>query len=580
MKPLLLLLPTLSQHAHRHFKRRININVHVAGINISRVGILRQVLNGTARFLKRNTNNILESFPLSVVFLFTFSATHVDSGASKCEKLASSAALEDHKTVVETSLRLLAGTWISEGCETRPGPEFVIRSYTFDKDGRYFLIQHHYWDDSCSSPQLSVLSHGRIQLRNSLIQPGAASGIIKLTNITIIPQDNNAAKELDKVVSTECPGQYWKSWRRYEEHTVYDSRFEDKKKVYNLWTSTYEQSMNTRGSNVHFSDISCMGSLKWAFNELKLLKIQLRPILDEQKRKNKYMKMELLLGDIHSNFRLREIYNPTSFQVALVKQAKDEVVYINRHAYLIKSLNNVPMNIFTNGKAPPHLIEKPHLPPYIWGEWTSTRCEVRPMGLFLTRRFVFYSEDSTWTADHKFYSDPFCKIPKFQVTASGRFALQGPNKELKASTDIDFYIEQASLNVFEQKMINDMRLPGLCGEGEWEVDVAKDLAPTKGCPQLGIALPSQLNDIVKVEMDYKGSILLFLGQVETDSLHTTSTERPTAFQLPLIKCGEVSNYSQGLQDILTSGMYHSSSCRFRLNGFVVVLVSCIFVLLR
>lgn len=93
-------------------------------------------------------------------------------------------------------------------CETRPGPEFVIRSYTFDSDGKYFLIQHHYWDDSCSSPQLTALSHGRIQLRNSLIQPGAASGLIKFTNITIIPQDNNAAKELDKIVSMECPGKY------------------------------------------------------------------------------------------------------------------------------------------------------------------------------------------------------------------------------------------------------------------------------------------------------------------------------------------------------------------------------------
>lgn len=95
-------------------------------------------------------------------------------------------------------------------CEIRPGPEYVLRSYTFDTDGKFVLIQHHYWDDSCSSPQLTVISHGRIQLRNSLIQPGAAGGFIRVTNITIIPQDNNAAKELDKVVAMECPGKYIK----------------------------------------------------------------------------------------------------------------------------------------------------------------------------------------------------------------------------------------------------------------------------------------------------------------------------------------------------------------------------------
>ncbi|KAJ8967446.1 hypothetical protein NQ317_015257 [Molorchus minor] len=95
-----------------------------------------------------------------------------------------------------------------QDCETRPGPEYVIRSYTFDSDGKYFLIQHRYWDDSCSSPQLTILSYGRIQLRNSLIQPGAADGQTRLTNITIIPQDNNAAKELDRMVAMECPGRH------------------------------------------------------------------------------------------------------------------------------------------------------------------------------------------------------------------------------------------------------------------------------------------------------------------------------------------------------------------------------------
>lgn len=360
-------------------------------------------------------------------------------------------------------------------------------------------------------------------------------------------------------------GHYWKSWRQYEEHTVYDSRYDEKKRVFNLW-SPYENSgrMNHRTinsrSNDHFSDISCLGSLKWAFNELKLLKVQLRPLLEETKGRSKHMTMELLLGDIQSNYRFRDYYNPTSFQVPLVKRVKEEnTVSINRHSYIIKYSNVMPMSVFSNGKTPPHLIAKPHLPPYIWGEWTSTRCETRPMALFLTRRFSFYSEDSTWIGEHKFFSDPSCKIPKFIVTAAGRFILGEENKELKGTTNINFHIERASLTVLDRRMIYDMKLPGLCGTGDWIVNIPKELSTTNGCAPLGITLPSVLTDIVKLEVDYKGSFLLFLGQVHTDMMHSESIERPSAFQLPLVKCGAVTNYSQSLRDILNSKLYRSSA---------------------
>lgn len=93
-------------------------------------------------------------------------------------------------------------------CETRPGPEYVLRSYTFEESGKFFLTQHRYWDDSCSSPQLSLQAHGRIQLRTSIVQPGAASSNLKFLNITVIPQDDNAANELDRKVSSDCPGEF------------------------------------------------------------------------------------------------------------------------------------------------------------------------------------------------------------------------------------------------------------------------------------------------------------------------------------------------------------------------------------
>ncbi|XP_060535417.1 protein APCDD1-like [Cylas formicarius] len=481
--------------------------------------------------------------------------------ATSCEAAAAAAALEDGGTVVETSLKLLTGTWISEGCETRPGPEYVIRSYSFSDDGRYLLTQHHYWDDSCSSPQLTITSHGKIQMKSSLVQPGAAAGVFRVTNITVIPQDENAARRLDRTVSVECPGQYWKSWRKYEEHTVYDNRYDEKKKTFNLWMSSYNanshHSINSKGSNVHFSDISCLGSLKWAFNELKLLKVQLRPLPDQAKKRPKEVKMELLLGDIHSSYKLRQYYNPTSFQVPLVKQVKEpSTIFVNRHSYLVRNTQAIPVNMFSNSMTPPHLIEKPHLPPYIWGDWTSTRCESRPMNLYLTRRFSFYSEDDTWIGEHKFYSDPFCKIPKFTVTAAGHYKLVGGNREIKGTSDIDFHRERASLTVLDQRMIDEMRLPELCGDDEWQVDVPKEMASNGGCIQLGMMLPSTQRDIVKLEMDYRGAWLLYLGQVDTDNLQSAQEEhqRPSAFQLPLVKCGETPGFSLGLREILSDAV--------------------------
>lgn len=145
-------------------------------------------------------------------------------------------------------------------------------------------------------------AYGRIQLHTSIIQLGAASSNLKFLNITVIPQDDNAANELDRKVSEECPGEFdsllsvvifvlteeyvgqaWKSWIKYQEHTVYDSKYDENKRKFNLWFSKHNAyAINGRGSNVHFTDVSCLGPLKWAFNELKLVKVQLRPLMDQK----------------------------------------------------------------------------------------------------------------------------------------------------------------------------------------------------------------------------------------------------------------------------------------------------------
>lgn len=204
------------------------------------------------------------------------------------------------------------------------------------------------------------------------------------------------------------------------------------------------------------------------------------------------------------------------------------------------------------------------------------------MGLYLKRLFYFYSEDSTWIGEHKFYADPFCSVVKFSVTAAGYLDIAGESKIIPGSYDIDFNIEKASLTVMDQRMVSDMHLTNTCGLDEWVVNVPKELSSTKGCPQLGIVLPSVLQDIVKIEMDFVGSLLLFLGQSDSDNLPSSMKERPTAFQPPLMKCGDVATYSQELRDILYDDLeFSSGNSRFlHIQLLVVALLVTVLNVLR
>lgn len=310
-----------------------------------------------------------------------------------------------------------------------------------------------------------------------------------------------------------------------------------------------------RPSQQASADIRCLGPLKYTFNELKLLKIQLRPVLlTHGQKRQKHMEMELLLGDIHSNEKRRELYSPTSFQIPLLRQSRGESITIGKQEYWIKNTNTLATNN-VNMRTPPHLNKKPHLPPFISGEWISSRCEIRPMDVYLLRRFSFDQSESKWIGEHKFFADPFCTYAKFIVTAAGRFFLSPFSEEVQWSTNIDFHIDRATLTALEEKVITDMRLTGFCGVGEWKANVPKELGPTNGCLYLGIVIPSIRFDVVKMEMDYRGVWLLFLGQADTNNLPTMDNERPTAFQLPLVKCREVATFSAGLRELLERRLY-------------------------
>ncbi|KFO31326.1 Protein APCDD1-like [Fukomys damarensis] len=61
----------------------------------------------------------------------------------------------------------LDGPWISTGCEVRPGPEFLARSYTFYPNRLFRTYQFYYGDPSCREPTHSLLITGKVRLRRA-----------------------------------------------------------------------------------------------------------------------------------------------------------------------------------------------------------------------------------------------------------------------------------------------------------------------------------------------------------------------------------------------------------------------------
>ncbi|KAF5273204.1 hypothetical protein FQA39_LY07535 [Lamprigera yunnana] len=490
------------------------------------------------------TNSVKCTYTMKVLVVILLLWACVNGDSRQCAKLLANVSHRDRATIVDTTMKTINGAWFSEGCETRPGPEYILRHYTFQENGNYKLVQHHYWDDSCSSPKLTIISIGVLKTkRDSLLHNDALTGYSKPSNITIIPQDFTAASELDNLVANHCPGQYWKSWRKYEEHLVFTNTNNFKsqefefERIQETIPNTQYYLQNSSGA------LTCLGDLRWTFNELKLMKVQLRPNGDSFFKNSNEVHWELLLGDTPSRKELNEHYIPTGFQTPLIKISKGEKVYLKGRKYFTRYNCNICSNLGASDRAPPHLIEKARLPPYVWGEWVSERCEIRPMGLHLTRKFSFNNEDNTWIGEHKFYVDPFCTLIKFVVTASGVFEMDNRINLMKEASNIDFKIEKALLTIHDQHMIYYMPW-GSCGKHLWKLGVSQELRYTNGCQQLGIVVPSTQYDIVKVEMSYHGHWLLLLGHPDTENMPINSSmRRPTAFQVPLIRCGESSSES-------------------------------------
>nr|XP_017533443.2 protein APCDD1-like isoform X1 [Manis javanica] len=410
----------------------------------------------------------------------------------------------------------LDGLWISTGCEVRPGPEFLARSYTFYPNRFFRAYQFYYRDPFCREPAHSLLIKGKVRLRRaSWITQGATEADYQLHKVGIVFHDRHAllniARHLNQTqAGRDCawqlpPARAWLPGALYE-----------------LLSARAER--------------DCTAALGFTMHELSLVRMQRH--LQRQPRAGPHLVEELYLGDIHTDPTERHHYRPTGYQ-----QPLQSALHHTRPCLACSLVAR------SDEHHPPVLPPQAALPLRLGGRWVSPACEVRPAVLFLTRLFTFHGHSRSWEGHYRHFSDPACQQPTFTVSAAGHYTRGRPSTKVRGGTELVFQVTQARVTPMDHVTTAMLNLsePSSCGgPGAWSLGTERDVTATNGCLPLGIRLPHMEYELFKMEQDPLGQSLLFIGQRPTDgSSPDTPEKRPTSYQAPLVLCDGLVQDSPG-----------------------------------
>nr|XP_037284052.1 protein APCDD1-like [Rhipicephalus microplus] len=233
-----------------------------------------------------------------------------EDGSARCLRWARDFARNWH---AETSPSEpdLSGTWVSQRCEVRSGPEFVLRKYHFFDDSKFHMVQFFYLDSSCTVPAYALDGWGRLELSSlSWVVPGATEAEASLSHLNVIAYTAEVAERLSRAVNRSCPGEIkrpWETYLKYRLVSFVEGRIADKPLV---------------------EDFVCTGGLQFTLNELQLIRIVHQGPLPNR-RQSDAPAAELYLGDIHSDVRKRLSYRPTSYQPPLLEASVSFHIYLH-----------------------------------------------------------------------------------------------------------------------------------------------------------------------------------------------------------------------------------------------------------
>ncbi|XP_057385515.1 protein APCDD1-like [Balaenoptera acutorostrata] len=404
----------------------------------------------------------------------------------------------------------LDGPWISTGCEVRPGPEFLTRSYTFYPNRLFRAYHFYYRDPSCREPAHSLLIKGKVRLRRaSWVTRGATEADYYLHKVGIVFHSRRAlldvAGRLDQSPASRACARRLPAARAWLPGALYE-----------LLGAGAER--------------DCAAALGFTMHELSLVRVQRR--LQPEPRAAPRLVEELYLGDIHTDRAERRHYRPTGYQRPLQSAL--------HHARPCPACSLIARS---DEHHPPVLPRQAALPLRLGGRWVSPGCEVRPAVLFLTRFFTFHAHNRSWEGYYHHFSDPTCRQPTFTVYAAGRYTKGTPSAKVRGGTELVFQVTRARVTPMDRvttAMLNYSEPSSCGGPGAWYLGAERDVTATNGCLPLGIRLPHVEYELFRMEQDPLGQSLLFIGQRPTDgSSPDTPEKRPTSYQAPLVLCDRV-----------------------------------------
>lgn len=192
--------------------------------------------------------------------------------------------------------------------------------------------------------------------------------------------------------------------------------------------------------------------------------------------------------------------------------------------------------------SPPILPKQTEYEVTLQGEYVSTRCEVRQV-YFITRHVIFH-HNYTWEAYYHYYSDPDCQHTQYSMYVKGVHTMALHSTIVPGATNFDFKTTEMWItpqNRLQMELLNFAQLDGNCGtRNAWRINEPQDVTDTNGCTALGVQLPHTEYELMRMETDVKGRVLLFTGQRQTvASTPHVSELRSTSYQTPLIRCAGI-----------------------------------------
>ncbi|KAF7996899.1 hypothetical protein HCN44_002545 [Aphidius gifuensis] len=392
-----------------------------------------------------------------------------DWSGDECEAAIKETIFQDHTTVVDETSKRLHSTWLSQECEIRAGPEYIIRKYTFYEDGTFLLLRHHYAEESCSVATHTVTAKGVIRLLStSGFVSGATDAKYHLDHVHILPLTRQVAHKFGQRVNFTCTKQ--SKWNPFVQQVIFEKT--SRRNTNNLWDSLTKSSKK-------YTTIDCLDSLNINFDELQLVRVQKKPITSEFGLiKKGQIKIELYLGSLPANSQLRKSHRSTSLQPTSLIRSD-----------MISGCFTCGIIMRGTESRPPLLHELVPLPALIGGFWISSSCESNEGGLWTKRQLRIYSGDILWSGRWDYYADSKCKNYRYTILSSGSYVQRAgqqnphrrminlsndktdniyPNIEDRNNKNLDYNLKLNERNLHERKSLAKWMSP----------DLAKKLADT------------------------------------------------------------------------------------------------------